>query len=180
MDCEFTVELSADDPTLAVPWRSPDGQVVYIDLKAHPEAIDELEEVRAFPELGELLRAINAGPLATAKCDAWFDTLMDVDDEPYAATWKCASYVDIFFADDRKFAPFEVQERLAREAVQRLRSAGDLPARCELTLRRAYFDNREGLYWTVYAFGYGGAHGNAREAWHNCLKTIGRWTKQIV
>jgi hypothetical protein len=174
MDCEFTVELGPDDPTLAVPWHSPDGTVAFLDLKAHPELITQLEEVGQFPELGDFLIALNSDRFATAKCDAWFDTLMDVDDEPYGAAMKCASYVDVFFAGARKLASFADHEQEARAAVQRIRAAEDRHARAEIAIRRAFFEQGDGFYWTVYAFGYGDDQVSSLAAWSKLLQTLAK------
>jgi hypothetical protein len=172
MDCEFTVELGTDDPTLAIPWRSPDANVAYVDLKAHPEAIVQLPEVQQFPELGDFLIALNSGLFATAKCDAWFDTLMDVDDDPYEAAIKCASYVDVFFSGERKPASFEQHEQLAHAAVQRIRAAEDLRARSEIAIRRAWFEEEVGFYWTIYAFGYGDDQVSSLATWSKSLQIL--------
>lgn len=172
MECEFSVELAKDDPTLAVPWRSPDGKIAFLDLRVHPEQIARLSEVKEFPELGELLRTLNSGGFATAKCDAWFDTLMDVDDEPYGATLKCGSYVDLFFHGAHILAAFAEHERAARDVVKRVRAAEDLRARAEVAVRRAYFEKGEGFYWTVYVFGYGESRREARAEWAKALKTL--------
>ncbi len=172
MDADFSVELGADDPTLAVPWRSPDGANAYIPLRNLPERIEELSEVRQFPELAGFLRAVNASRLTTAKCDAWFDQLMDVNDEPYAARMKCASYVDVFFHGDRERADFPTHESIVRDVTQKLRVLDDLAARVEIIVRRAYFRSEEGLYWTVYLFGYGDAPESARRSWSHALTLV--------
>jgi hypothetical protein len=174
MDAEFSVELGADDPTLAVPWSTPDGAVGYVDLTVNTSAIATLEEVQKFPELGEFLRAVNAptSDCQTAKCDAWIDTLMDVDDEPYEATVKCGSYVDVFFRGPQTLASFSEHERRARERVRRLRKSEDACARAEITVRRAYFGDDEGFYWTIYVFGYGDDISGARIAWADALKLL--------
>ena len=174
MDAEFSVELGADDPTLAVPWQSPDGAVHYVSLRDNPEEVDKLTEVREFPEIGEFLRSLNSrsSKYGTAKCDVWFDTLMDVDDEPYQATVKCVSYVDLFFAGESKLADFAAHERAARAVVQRLRVAPGLRARAEFVVRHAYFSNDQGFYWTVYVFGYGEDAIRARAAWAEALSAV--------
>ncbi len=173
MDAEFSVELGPDDPTLAVPWQCPDGTIAYVDLRLAPEAIDGLAEVRAFPELADFLRALNAphSPYQTAKCDAWFDSLMDVEDEPYDSVMKCASYVDVFLAND-VLAPFLEQEKRGREIVKQVHAAEDLPARMELVVRRAYFGEVQGFYWTIYLFGYGEDLPAARTAWTSALQVL--------
>ncbi len=174
MDAEFSVELGADDPTLAVPWQSPDGKIAYIDLRQNPDLIDGLPEVHDFLELGELLHALNA-PMSqyqTAKCDAWFDGLMDVDDEPYRAAVKCGGYVDVFFTGDLQAMDFPEHERRVREVVQRVHAAADLRARSELVVRRAYFGEEQGFYWTIYVFGYGNDLAGARESWREALAIL--------
>ncbi len=172
MDAEFSVELGADDPTLAVPWRSPDGANAYVDLRTHPELIQELSEVRQFPELAEFLRVVNRSRFTSAKCDAWFDQLMDVNDEPYEARMKCASYVDLFFADARRLADFATHETIARNVILHLRGLEELSARAEIIIRRAYFEEDEGLCWTVYVFGYGDALESARSSWRRALGLV--------
>lgn len=174
MEAGFSVELGADDPTLAVPWRAPDGANAYIDLKEHPESIERLAEVCNFPELGEFLQTLNGpgSPLETAKCDAWFDTLMDVDDEPYEAAMKCSSYVDLFLRGERRQAKFAEQEAIARTLAQELRETNDVAARVEIILRRAYFEDCTGFYWTIYVFGYGDGLGSARRNWQSALRIV--------
>src|SRR5579885_2067307 len=167
MDCEFSVELGAEDPTLAVPWRSPDGAVEFVDLRGHPEDVDRIAEVKEFPELREFLCALNEGRYATAKCDAWFETLMDVEDEPYSAEMKCASYVDVFFVEPpMQFGEFELHEREARNVVERVRHAEELRARAEIVIRRVYYGEhtqQQGLYWTLYVHAYREDQASARE-----------------
>lgn len=178
MDAEFSVELGRDDPTLAVPWTSPDGSCGYVDLSAHPEEIDRLSEVLQFQELGQVLHRLNAGgsPYRTAKCDAWFDTLMDVDDEPYESSVKCASYIDVYFAGEHRLAEFPQHEFAARAVVKNLRGLPDQNARVEIAIRRCYFldaaEPAEALYWTLYAFGYGDDISEARAAWGRALGEV--------
>ncbi len=172
MDAEFSVELGPDDPTLAVPWRSPDGANAYVDLRTHPELIEELSEVRQFPELVEFLRAVNRSRFTSAKCDAWFDQLMDVNDEPYEAKMKCASYVDLYFAEGQRLADFAAHETIALKVIQHLRALEELSARAEIIIRHAFFEGDTGLYWTVYVFGYGGSVESARGSWQRALGLV--------
>lgn len=176
MECEFTVELGADDPTLAVPWRSPDRTVEYVDLRIFPEDIDLIGEIKRFPELRDFLLAMNSGSYATAKCDVWFDALMDVDDEPYGAKVKCASYVDIFFvAPPLQFGGFDAHEPVVRKIVQQIRGSEELRARAEIVVRRVYYGEtaqEAGLYWTLYLRAYGENQGSAREVWGRAMKLV--------
>ena len=171
MECEFSVELGPDDPTLAVPWCSPDGTIQYLDLRANPAAIRDLPEILDFPELADFLRVLNTGDFATAKCDAWFDTQMDVDDEPYGAAIKCASYVDVYLAN-QPLTSFEEHERRARNVVKNIRNREFDNARAEIVIRRAFFSEGQGCYWTIYSTGYGNDQALARENFAKSLKIM--------
>ena len=73
---EWSVECSADDPVLVVPWSDPSdstGNRRFIDLRENPYDLDHLPEAEHYPPLMHALRALNAArsPVFTAKCDAW-------------------------------------------------------------------------------------------------------------
>jgi hypothetical protein len=87
MEADWSVELAADDPVIAVPWatvktpeelRGASSRVArFIDLRESPQALgeilDEIEEARERPALRATLAALNrAGSMLwTSKCDAW-------------------------------------------------------------------------------------------------------------
>ncbi len=83
MQADFSVELGRDAPALEIPWRSDDPQCPLLDLKNHPELVQQIPEAVAFPELGSFLSRINAAgfPLATAKCDAWLSSEVAPEEE---------------------------------------------------------------------------------------------------
>jgi len=60
MDADWSVELGADDPTLAVPWSSPDGSLRFHDLRAQPELLLYIDEASQFAELAEFLACVNS------------------------------------------------------------------------------------------------------------------------
>ena len=76
MLAEWSVESSADDPVLVIPWSDPSdptGNRRFIDLRENPYDLDHLPEAELYPPLMHALRALNAprSPVFTAKCDAW-------------------------------------------------------------------------------------------------------------
>jgi hypothetical protein len=96
---------------------------------------------------------------------------MDVNDEPYRSAMKCGSYVDVFLSEDR-LANFAEHERRAREVVRRVREAEEILARAEIVVRRAWFGEEDGFYWTLYVTGYGADIVEAREQWSRGVKCV--------
>lgn len=100
MIADWSVECSADDPVLVVPWSAPLDSASaqssatgshtragsqFIDLREDPYALDQIPEAEQHPPLLQALRALNAprSPVFTAKCDAWpldRDELADLRD----------------------------------------------------------------------------------------------------
>lgn len=134
MDADWSVELTAEDETLEMPWRTPDSSAEWLDLRAHPEAAEGLPECRAYPELAEVLRRLNgtASGLASAKCDLFGAERTGEAQEIHGA-WRFGSYVDFLFSGvgarfslaPRNF-DFAVHEGFARSFAQRLDSGRTL------------------------------------------------------
>ncbi len=184
VQADFAVELGADDETLEIPWAAPDHGPRYYDLRRHPELLLEMEEARREPELGEFLTAINspAGLLETAKCDAWSTTQINPEEEIFGAAWKFGSYVDLLFADDRRFS-FPENEQLARRLIQLLQRVPEIPAAAEFLIRRCHYHQtqppRDGFYITFYGFGYGDELPQARKQWVIGLKLVENAFRQL-
>src|SRR5260370_19936834 len=113
---EWSVECSADDPVLVVPWSDPSNpDRHFIDLRENPYDLDHLPEVEQHPPLMHALRALNAArsPVFTAKCDAWpldrdqlenLQLNLDVLAEDTPAGF--ASYIDILWRERSPLRPF--------------------------------------------------------------------------
>jgi hypothetical protein len=176
MDADFSVELGPDDATLELPWADSEGRLRYYDLKRQPELLLNLEESCQFPELGEFLAAVNSpgGKLESAKCDAWFTTELDREDDIFGAPGKFGSYVDLIFSDPGQRLSFSAHEYLARQLTQRLRRVPAIPASAELLVRRCYYYSAEtaveGFYFTLYIFGYGEDAEQCRQRWAVAVK----------
>lgn len=184
MQADFAVELGADDETLDLPWAAPDHGPRYLDLKRRPELLLEIEEARREPELGEFLAAINspAGILETAKCDAWASTEIQPEEEIFGAVCKFGSYIDLLFADDRRFS-FPDHEQLAKRLTQLLQRVPEIPAAAEFLIRRCHYHQkqeiRDAFYITFYLFGYGDEPLQARQQWAIGLKLVENAIRQL-
>jgi hypothetical protein len=196
MDADFSIELGSDDPVLDFPWKDVAGKLSYIDIKGHPELIEQLAEVRKFPELKSFLSLVNSSrsALETAKCDAWTTQQLNAEEEIYEASCKFACYVDIVFSDAVVTAsarPDQLQRRLsfpdheqfAKKLVELLRRAPDIPSAAEACVRRCFFDDsgevREGFYFTLYVSGYGCDEMVARKNWEVGLRLLGNALLQL-
>lgn len=179
MDADWSVELGREDPVLEVPWAAPDGRRGYVDLRARPELVKELEEARRFPELGDLLRQINGarGLVQSVKCDAWESTEMEEAEKIFEASHKVGSYCDVVFRDQAARSSFEGHERFVRKVCALLGQAPEIPASAEFIVRRSTFhqggEEHEGCYITAYVFGYGNNGEAARRQWEIALKLAG-------
>ncbi len=180
MQADFAVELGRDDPTLTVPWEDPDGEREYLDLKRQPDLLAKLAEAIEYPELRDLLAFLNSASssIETAKCDVWWTTEMNPDEDIFHASWKFGSYVDFLFSDRSSRSCFAAHEKLVRDLVQLLRKAPEIPASAEFLIRRCYYDrerNEDGednFYVTFYVFGYGDAKVQARKQWVIALRLV--------
>jgi hypothetical protein len=178
MDADFSIELGREDPVLDFPWTDPRGEFVYRDLKGHPERVAQLPEARQFPELGELLVALNSAgsPVETAKCDAWTTAEMDAEEEIYEARYKIGSYVDVVFCNGGDRYSFSAHEQFARRVVGLLGGRADPAAAAEVCLRRCFFaagaEVREGFYCTLHVHGYGQHAESARRNWGAALRDV--------
>ena len=181
MDADFSIELGHDDPALDFPWRDPTGQLVYVDLKRHPEFISQIEEAVKFPELAEFLKATNWEPnvFASAKCDVWTTTELSAEEDVFAASHKFSIYVDLVFSDMARRISLPLHESFARALVELLRRAPEIAAAAEFCIRRCFFrkgneteEISEGFYFTVYVNGYGDDEVNAQKNWVIAMKLV--------
>ncbi|MGI9102602.1 MAG: hypothetical protein ACR2IF_09185 [Terriglobales bacterium] len=185
MDADFSVELGAEDPTLAIPWWSEDGCLRYYDLKSQPDLLLYIEEANHNQELAEFLTQVNSvsSRLASAKCDTWFTTELNEEEAIYGAACKFGSYVDLVFADEAARFSFELHEDFARRLTKLLARAPQISAAAELIIRRCYYgignDAREGFYLSFYLFGYGDEEAEASKRWGIGLKLVGNAILQL-
>ena len=180
MQADFSVECGAGDECLEIPWASSDGALRYCDLQHSPELIEQLEEVRRFPELGEFLRVVNAaGSLfQSSKCDVWFTEEIAPEEEIFEAKGKFGSYVDLVFEASASQISFERHEAVVRDMVGRLKDEPDVFASVEFVVRRCFwsapFTEQDGFCFTCYVFGFGDDEASARREWGVALRTLGK------
>jgi hypothetical protein len=184
MLAEWSVECSADDPILVVPWKDPDGNAAFVDLRANPYDFDAVPEAEQHPPLMQALRALNAprSPVFTAKCDAWplnADELthlqLNLDADPADALAGFGSYIDLICRDRSLFTSFHQHEQLLRR-LARLAAPLDLPAAAlDCVLRPAFVDlegPQEGYALSIYVKAFAPDQQTATEQWSNALDAV--------
>jgi hypothetical protein len=193
MVVEWSVECSADDPVLVVPWsRTEAGAATvettadFVDLRENPYDMDQIPEAEQNPPLMQALRALNAGrsPVFTAKCDAWaldseeleqLQLQLDISADSPDAKTGFASYVDLVWRDRTIFASFHQSEQLLYR-LERLAAPIDEPlVMMDCVLRPALVDltgPQEGFAVSLYVKALGPNLAAAKQAWGLALEAI--------
>jgi hypothetical protein len=187
MLAEWSVECSADDPVLVVPWSDPSdptGNRRFIDLRENPYDLDHLTEAEHYPPLMHALRALNAprSPVFTAKCDAWpldaedHEALrLNLDSIPEENPAGFASYIDILWRERSIFASFHQQEQVLHR-LTRLATPLDHPyAMLDCVVRPAMIDitgPQEGFAVSLYIKALGHDPQNAEQNWATALDAV--------
>jgi hypothetical protein len=184
---EWSVECSADDPVLVVPWSDPSdstGNRRFIDLRENPYDLDHLPEAERYPPLMHALRALNAArsPVFTAKCDAWpldgeeLDVLrvnLDVLAEEAAAGF--GSYIDILWRERSIFASFHLQEQMLHRLTRHAAPLEHPYALLDCIIRPAMVDltgPQEGYAVSLYVKAAGHDAPSAEANWASALDAV--------
>jgi len=184
MLAEWSVECSADDPVLVVPWSDPSdstGNRRFIDLRENPYDLDHLPEAEHYPPLMHALRALNATRSAvfTAKCDAWpldaeeLDALrVDLNVSADEAPAGFGSYIDILWRERSLFASFHLQEQMLHRLTRHAAPLEHPYAMLDCILRPAMVDltgPQEGFAVSLYIKALGHDAKAASENWASAL-----------
>jgi hypothetical protein len=181
VQADYEIELGPDAPALEIPWRSPDGQTRYFDLRARPELLLEISEAASNPELARFLSLVNSprSHFQSAKCDSWLSDEISEAEEIYEAKWKFASYVDLFFSDPAAQMDLQIYRTTSSKLAQLLGKAPDISAAAEFMVRRCYFHRSDdtdlsddGFCFTFYLSGYGDDEDQARRRWAIGLELV--------
>ena len=177
MDADWSVELGAEDAVLEVPWSAPDRRLQFIDVRHHPDAIDRLDEVRRYPEIGGFLRAINGAStgLSSVKCDVWESGEIEPAEEIFGGSYKVGAYCDVILSEGQG-RDFARHEAFVRRATELLRHAPTIPASAEFVVRRCIFadstEAKSAFSVTCFVMGYGPGRDAARRQWKIALDVI--------
>jgi hypothetical protein len=184
MLADWSVECSAEDPVLVVPWKDPDGKAAFVDLRANPYDFDSIPEAEQNPPLMHALRALNAArsPVFTAKCDAWplgaedLEHLrLELDIPAVDAPAGFASYIDLIWRERSLFLSLPQHEQMLRR-LTRLAAPLDHPlAMLECVVRPAFLDldgPQQGYAWSLYVKGIGESPQAAQDRWGAALDAV--------
>jgi hypothetical protein len=184
---EWSVECSADDPVLVVPWSDPSdstGNRRFIDLRENPYDLDHLPEAEHYPPLMHALRALNAArsPVFTAKCDAWpLDAeelnglRVNLDVLAEEATAGFGSYIDILWRERSIFASFHLQEQMLHRLTRHAAPLEHPYALLDCIIRPAMVDltgPQEGFAVSLYVKAAGHDAPSAEENWASALDAV--------
>jgi hypothetical protein len=184
---EWSVESSADDPVLVVPWSDPSdltGNRRFIDLRENPYDLDHLVEAEHYPPLMHALRALNAArsPVFTAKCDAWpldpeeLDHLrLNLDHSAAEAPAGFASYIDILWRERSIFASFHQHEQIVHRLTRHATALDHPYVLLDCVIRPALVDltgPQEGFALSMYIKALGHDPHSAEEYWAAALKDV--------
>ena len=184
MLAEWSVECSAEDPVLVVPWNDPDGSAAFVDLRANPCGFDSIPEAEQYPPLMQALRALNAArsPVFTAKCDAWpmdgeerNNLQVNLDIAPAQAPAGFACYIDLVWRERSLFTSFPRHEQLLRRLTRRAAPLDRPAAALDCVLRPALVDldgPREGYALSLYVKALGADRQTAFEEWGAALDAV--------
>ncbi|HMH11561.1 MAG TPA: hypothetical protein VK578_00495 [Edaphobacter sp.] len=186
MVSEWSVECSADDPVLVVPWSDPSNpDRHFIDLRENPYDLDHLPEAEQYPPLMHALRALNASRsvVFTAKCDAWpvndADELsrlrLELDQLADETPAGFASYIDILWRERSIFASFHQHEQLLHRLDRRAAPLDHPYVMLDCVLRPAMVDitgPQEGFAISLYVKALGHDAHSAEENWGAALKDV--------
>jgi hypothetical protein len=184
MLADWSVECSAEDPVLVVPWKDPNGTAEFIDLRANPYDLHRIPEAEQQQPLMQALRALNAtrSPVFTAKCDAWplaFDEIehlrFHLDIDPAATPVGFASYIDLIWRERYLFTSFPQQEQVLRRLTRHAASLDYPSAALDCILRPALVDldsPQEGYALSLYVKALGADAQSAWDEWAGALAAV--------
>jgi hypothetical protein len=184
MLAEWSVECSAEDPILVVPWKDPDGKAAFVDLRANPYDFDAIVEAEQHPPLMQALRALNAArsPVFTAKCDAWLleaeelaSLQLNLDMPPAEAPAGFASYIDMVCRERSRFTSFHRHEQMLRRLARVATPLQRPGAALDCVLRPALVDldgPQEGFAISLYVKALGPNQQAAVEEWGSALDAV--------
>ncbi|GGG89288.1 hypothetical protein [Edaphobacter dinghuensis] len=194
MLAEWSVEASADDPVLVIPWSDPSdptGDRRFIDLRENPYDLDHIPEAELYPPLMHALRSLNAlrSPVFTAKCDAWplrpkqdadeLETLrlnLDIfEDAANDASHGFVSYIDILWRERSIFTSFHQHEQLLHRLTRHAAPLSHPYAMLDCVLRPALVDltgPQEGFALSLYIKSLGHDPQSAEENWASALDAV--------
>ena len=189
MEADWAAEVGPDLPVIEADWAG------YIDLRAHPEQAERIEEAAQYPALREALLRMNApgSPVRTTKCDVWPLATEEIDPLEFGCAVDAqlvglACYIDVVAIDAGLFGSFALHEPWVVAAVRRMRvgppsqandglewgcprgSEYSGPGRVDLVIRAVHAADSEGFGVTLYAAGCGVDAEAAQAAWTATLR----------
>ncbi len=147
----------------------------YVDLRAEPERVGQLPEVRSYPQMGDLLTAINRtrSELRSLAC-----SVTGGFDVKIGFIWYHTSTVDVAFVDvaknRRKRAFRDLIQSYKTSVVDKCRKAGVINRH---EIKRVFFcdEKRKGYCLRLFTLGSGRGADEAEPLWEATLPELTRF-----
>lgn len=160
---------------LVVPYPVEGEDFGYVDLRAEPERVGQLPEVRSYPQMGDLLTAINRtrSGLRSLACSVTggFDVKVKV-------FWYHTSTVDVAFVDvaknRRKRAFRDLIQSYETSVVDKCRKAG-VSNRHRFERVIFHDEKRKGYCLRLFTQGFGEDADEAEPLWEATLPELTRF-----
>ena len=172
MEADWEFEIAQDAPAIDACWPG------LVDLRAHPERIDDLAETAQLNGLAATLRRINAPDslLWSAKCDVWDPGPVDPDElaaVSETAAVAVACYIDLLPRTAGAWATLDDVAGWSRQTCAALRKLPVKQGRVDLVVRSALVgDNQAALGVTAYLAGCGRTAADAEAALAGILRAF--------
>lgn len=172
MEADWEFEIGGEAEVIDAAWAG------FVDLRRAPERAGELEEVVAFPPLGQALVRLNspASPVWTAKCDFWPELEAgawdadEMDADPLQAAHGAGCYIDLLPRSHSQWSAPILAERACRALCQQLNAAPLPGCRVDLIVRRAWITpEQQATGVTAYLTACAGTKAAASRQLEACL-----------
>ena len=172
MEADWEVEIGSGAPVIDGAWEG------WLDLRADPNLVAEIEEAAQFPSLGESLALLNApsSPVWTSKCDVWSVEDFDPDEldaDRKAAVLALGCYIDLLSTDAAVFSTVDACARWSQRLCLYLRSEPLRQCRVDVIVRRAFRTSESaGLGVTTYITACGADRPEATDSLRRALAVL--------
>ena len=176
MEADWEFEIGGEAPLIEAYWSG------FVDLRAHPERVSELNECRELPALAGALVRLNAAdsPVWTSKTDVFVPEHIDADEmnaPADEADHAVACYIDLLPRNDQMWNVPAEAERHCRDLFAGLRVIELSRCRVDLVVRRAVVAGADDLGITAYFTACGATPSEAKARLGEC---IGSFVEAVV
>ena len=168
MEADWEFEIGGDAPVIEAHWTG------FVDLRAHPERVSDLNECRELPALAGALVKLNSAdsPVWTSKTDVFVPEDIDADEmnsPADEAAHAVACYIDLLPRSEQRWNIPAKAEWQCRDLCAGLRVIELARCRVDLVVRKAVVAGADDLGITAYFTACGATPSEAKAKLGECL-----------